>query len=248
MVSFDVSKKTFRHEEYEGYKAKRVKAPDELYAQFARIKEILQTLHVPIFEKEGFEADDVIATISEHLKANPDVEVYIITSDKDALQLVDDKTFVVSPQKGGNDNKIYDSQAVVKRFGLTPDQIIDFKAITGDPSDNIPGVAGIGDKGAASLLQKYQTLDGVYENLDEIKGALHDKLEKQKEEAYFSQRLVTLVKEVPIEFELSDTKFHPEDFERVMPLFETLEFRSLISRLKKILPEKEGNPAQTSLF
>lgn len=247
-VCFDVSKKTFRHEEYKEYKANRVKAPDELYAQFDRIKEILNTMEVPIHQMEGFEADDVIGTIKEKVGEEGDTQVYIITSDKDALQLVDDYTFVVSPAKGGNDNKIYNEEAVVKRFGLTPSQIVDFKAITGDPSDNIPGVMGIGDKGATNLLQKYKTLDGVYGHLDEIKGAIHDKLEKNKEEAYFSQKLVTLVRDVPIDFNMESTKFHPEDFKKVLPLFDELEFRSLVSRLKGFLPPEAENPTQASLF
>jgi len=249
-VSFDVSKKTFRHKEYEEYKAKRVKAPDELYAQFGRIREILEVLEVPVHEMEGFEADDVIATVAEKVKG-PDIQTYIITSDKDALQLVDESTFVVTPDKGGRDGKIYNSKAVEARFGLTPDQIIDFKAIMGDASDNIPGVVGIGAKGATKLLQQYKTLDGIYKHLDEIKGAVHDKLEKQKEEAYFSQKLVTLVHDVPIDFNLEKTKYHLQDFVKVLPLFEKLEFRSLVGRVRKMLPNsavESRNPVQTSLF
>jgi DNA polymerase-1 len=250
-ICFDVKKKTFRHEVYKEYKAKRVKAPDELYAQFDRIKEILNTLEMPIFQKEGFEADDVIATVADKVEKDPNINVYVITSDKDALQLVNEQTFVVSPAKGGTDNKIYNPEAVVERFGLTPDQIIDFKAIMGDSSDNIPGVVGIGEKGATNLLQKYKTLDGIYENLDEITGAIHKKLSEQKEGAYFSQKLVTLVHDVPIDFDLDKTKYHPEDFVKAMPLFEELEFRSLIGRLKKILPnlpKESEKPVQASLF
>jgi len=250
-VCFDVKKKTFRHEVYKEYKAKRVKAPDELYAQFDRIKEVLKTLEVPIYEKEGYEADDVIATVAEKVEKDPEINVYVVTSDKDALQLVDDQTYVVSPAKGGTDNKIYNPEAVVERFGLDPDQIIDFKAIMGDTSDNIPGVVGIGEKGATNLLQKYKTLDGIYDHLDEITGATHKKLSEQRDEAYFSQKLVTLVKDVPIDFELEKTKYKPEDFGKALPLFEELEFRSLIGRLQKILPVKpkaEDKPVQASLF
>lgn len=250
-ICFDVKKKTFRHEIYKEYKGKRVKAPDELYAQFDRIKEILGVLEFPIFQQEGFEADDVIATVADKVEKDPNINVYVVTSDKDALQLVNDQTFVVSPAKGGTDNKIYDPEAVFERFGLTPDQIIDFKAIMGDNSDNIPGVVGIGEKGATNLLQKYQTLDGIYENLEEITGAIHTKLEEQKEGAYFSQKLVTLVHDVPIEFDLEKTEYNPEDFKRGMPLFEELEFRSLIGRLHKMLPnlpQVDENPVQASLF
>lgn len=250
-ICFDVKKKTFRHEIYKEYKGKRVKAPDELYAQFGRIKEILGILEFPIFEKEGFEADDVIATVSTKVEKDPDIDVYVVTSDKDALQLVNNQTFVVSPAKGGTDNKTYNPEAVMERFGLTPDQIIDFKAIMGDSSDNIPGVVGIGEKGATNLLQKYQTLDGIYENLEEITGAIHTKLKEQKEGAYFSQKLVTLVHDVPIDFDLEKTKYKPEDFMKSVPLFEELEFRSLIGRLKKMLPnlpQISEEPIQASLF
>ncbi len=249
-VSFDVSKKTFRHEEYKEYKAKRVKAPDELYEQFGRIREILDLLEVPVHEMEGFEADDVIATICEKVKGK-DIKVFIVTSDKDALQLVDENTVVVSPAKGGNDGRVYNPKTVEERFGLTPDQIVDFKAIMGDASDNIPGVQGIGEKGATKLLREYKTLNGVYEHLDEIKGAVHEKLENQKEEAYFSQKLVRLVRDVPIDFDLDKTRYHIEDFVKVLPLFEKLEFKSLVGRLRKMFPDSavtSQNPVQTSLF
>ncbi len=249
-VSFDVSKKTFRHKEYKEYKAKRVKAPDELYEQFDRIREILDLLEVPVHEMEGYEADDVIATICEKVKGK-DIKVFIVTSDKDALQLVNDNAVVVSPAKGGNDGSVYNPETVEEKFGLKPDQIIDFKAIMGDASDNIPGVRGIGAKGATKLLQEYKTLDGIYNHLDEVKGAIHNKLENQKEEAYFSQKLVQLVHDVPIDFDLEKTKYHPEDFVKVLPLFEKLEFRSLVGRLQKMFPDSavtSQNPVQTSLF
>lgn len=247
-TSFDVSKKTFRHEHYEDYKAHRVKAPDELYAQFGRIKEILNILQIPIFEMEGYEADDVLATIAKKMEKNPEIEIYIVTSDKDVLQSVNKKTFVLSPKKGGSDNTVYTPEEVLRKFGLTPDQIIDFKALTGDPSDNIPGVMGIGAKTATTLLQKYKTLDSVYEHIDELKGALHDKIKNGKEDAYFSQKLVTLVNDVPIDFDLEKTKFITNDFEKAIPLFEKLEFRSLILRTKKLIPQKKEDPAQISLF
>lgn len=247
-ISFDVAKKTFRHKAFEGYKAKRVKAPDELYEQFGRIKEILGILDFPIFEKEGFEADDVLATMSTTLKNEADLEVYVVTSDKDAFQLINEKTFVLSPRKGGSDNIIYDDEGVKEKLGIRPDQVIDYKALTGDPSDNIAGVPGVGDKTAQTLLNKYETLDGVYDHLEEITGALHNKLADNRKEAYFSQELVQLVHDVPIDFDLEKTKFHIHDFEKALPLFEELAFRSLITRLKNILPKKEEEPVQASLF
>jgi len=247
-ISFDVSKKTFRHKVFSEYKAKRVKAPDELYAQFARIKEILRILDFPIFEKEGYEADDILATISSILKNNDDVETYIITSDKDAFQLIGDKTFVVSPRKGGNDNTIYTKEEVKKKLGVRPNQVIDYKALTGDPSDNISGVPGVGDKSAQNLLNKYDNLDEIYKHLDEIPGSLHEKLSKNKETAYFCQELVKLVHDVPINFNLQKAEFHIRDFEKAIPIFDQLAFKSLVTRLKNISPKKEENLVQTSLF
>jgi len=244
VVTFDVAKRTFRNDLYADYKATRVKAPQELYDQFARVKEGLNVLDVPIFEREGFEADDVIATIAD--KA-PGIDVLILTGDKDTFQLVDDKTFIISPAKAGNDNLIYNTEAIWAKYGLKPDQMIDFKALRGDPSDNIPGVHGIGEKTAIGLLQKYVTLDGIYENLELIKGALHEKLEKGREDAYFSKKMVTLVHDVPLDFNLDDVRFKFEDFEKIMPLFEALEFRSLIERVRRLLPKKEVRDEQKQM-
>lgn len=247
-TSFDVAKKTFRHKEYEAYKATRKAAPDGLYIQFGRIREILEILEIPIYEKEGYEADDLLATISEKVKKDKNVQIYIVTGDQDAMQLVTENVSIFSPKKVAGENLIYNPEEVKEKFGLTPDQIIDYKALRGDVSDNIPGVPGIGEKTAVNLLQTYGNLENIYKHLDEIKGAVHDKLEKGKENAIFSKKLVTLVKDVPIDFNLEDTKIHPEDLRNILPLFDELQFRSLIPRLKKLMPKIKENPAQTSLF
>jgi DNA polymerase I len=249
VVSFDVPKKTFRHKMFDDYKGTRKKAPDELYAQFGRIKEILNELNIPIFEAEGFEADDVLATISTKMKTQSDVEVFIVTSDKDALQLVGDNIFVLSPLKGGSANIIYTEAKVQEKFGLSPKQIIDLKALMGDPSDNIAGVKGVGQKTATKLLQQYNDLDGIYENIDEITGSVNTKLTNDKDNAYFSKELVTLVHDVPIDFVFENTEITLDDLSKATPLFEKLEFRSLINRMSRILPKKEIiNPQQASLF
>jgi len=248
-ISFDVPKKTFRHKMFDDYKGTRKKAPDELYAQFGRIKEIINKLNIPIFETEGFEADDVLATISSAMKIHHDVDVFIVTNDKDALQLVGDNTFVLAPLKGGSANIIYTEEKVREKFGLNPKQIIDLKALMGDPSDNIAGVAGVGQKTATKLLQQYVDLDGIYENINKITGSVHTKLVNDKENAYFSKKLVTLIHDVPINFSIEKTKITLDDLSKATPLFEKLEFRSLINRMRKILPKKEiVNPQQTSLF
>jgi DNA polymerase-1 len=247
-ATFDLPGKTFRHKAYKDYKATRVKAPDELYEQFERIREILSTMNIPVFQKEGYEADDLIATIAEKMKAHPEIQTYIVTGDKDAYQLIDDSTYIFSPKKVKGENIVFTPEKLIEKTGLAPDQIVDFKALTGDPSDNIPGVAGIGIKTGVSLLKKYGTLDNVYNNLDEIKGALHKKLKEGKEDAYASKKLVELVNKVPVDFDLNKTKMNSEDFSRIIPLFEKLNFSSLVNRIKKYIPGADINPDQSSLF
>ncbi len=248
VISFDVSKKTFRHEVFKEYKAHRVKAPDELYEQFARIREILTLLNIPICEKEGYEADDVLATLATSVEKESDIESFIVTSDKDSFQLINEKTFVASPKRGGSEIMIYNDEEVMKKLGITPSQVIDYKALTGDPSDNIPGVPGIGKKTAQKLLSQYKTLDGIYDHINEVTGSVHKKLEENKEEAYFSQKLVTLVHDVPINFTLDASRFNVKDFEKVIPLFDELAFRSLVKRIYTMIPKKVTEPEQTSLF
>jgi len=163
---FDLAAPTFRHKEFKDYKATRPKAPDELYEQIPKIKEILNKFGVPIYEKKGFEADDVIATISKHPRVE-EIESIILSGDLDTLQLVDNNTKVFTARKGLKDTILYDEKAVKERYGLSPIQIPDLKGLAGDVSDNIPGVKGIGIKTASALLQKFGSLEGIYEALGE---------------------------------------------------------------------------------
>ena len=183
VLTLDRKAPTFRHEQFKEYKATRVKAPDELYAQIPRVKEIAESFSIPIFEKDGFEADDLIGTIAR--KTDGKIEKIIVTGDMDTLQLVNDQTKIYTMSHGLSDSVIYDTKAVKARFGLTPDQMIDFKALRGDPSDNIPGVRGIGEKGAIELLINFKTLDGIYKNLEskKIKNRVRDLLKEQKKQA-----------------------------------------------------------------
>ena len=230
-VSFDRAAKTFRHEEYKEYKATRTKAPDELYSQIPRIRNMVETFNMPIYDCDRYEADDVLGTLAVQAAKLDDLETYIVTGDMDPLQLVNPKVFVYAPQPGFKDAKIYNAAKVEEKYGLTPDQVIDYKSLKGDSSDNIPGVPGIGDKGAVRLLQQYKTLDGIYEHLDEITGSIHNKLADNKEKAYFSQYLATIVLDVPVTLDLKDCKTHEYDKEKVLKLFEELQFRSLIAKL-----------------
>ncbi len=230
--SFDLAGKTFRHEKFEEYKATRVKGDDELYAQIPRVKEVVQAFNIPIYEMAGFEADDVIGTISTQIKKlGEDIETIIVTGDMDTLQLVNDTTSVYTMRRGLSDSIMYDSDKVFARYGLNPDQIINYKALRGDPSDNIPGVKGIGEKTAVTLLQKYQTLDGVYENIEEIKGAVKDKLVRDRAQAYLSQDLATISLDAPVELELEKAILKDFDRETIVKLFSELNFFSLIKRL-----------------
>src|SRR3989344_59712 len=163
-ATFDLAGPTFRHEQFEDYKAKRVKAPQELYDQIPLVKQIVTALGIPIYEMQGYEADDVIGTISSHIKKTDGVKLIIMTGDLDTLQLVEgDKVVVSTLRKGLNDIVVYDEKAVMDRYGLAPNQLADYRGLKGDPSDNIPGVTGIGEKTASTLIQKYGSLENLYE-------------------------------------------------------------------------------------
>jgi len=232
VATFDLKEPTFRHKEFKEYKATRVKAPDDLYEQIPRVKEIVKAFNIPIVEKEGYEADDLIATFARKTeKLHPDVEVVVVTGDLDTLQLVDDCIKVFALRRGMSDSVLYDEGAIIERYGLKPEQMIDFKGLRGDPSDNLPGVKGVGEKTASELLKKYGTLENVYKNLPDIKEGIRKKLERDKVQAYFSKRLARLVDNVPVKFDLDAAK--AEDFSRVevINLLRDLEFFSLLRRL-----------------
>lgn len=227
---FDLAGPTFREIEYKEYKAKRVKPPQEMYDQIPLIKQILQAFNIPIYEKQGFEADDVIGTIASH---RPSLEILIITGDLDALQLIDKNTKIYTLKKGIKETMIYDESAVFERYGLKPEQIIDLKGLKGDPSDNIPGVPGIGEKTAIELLKKFGSLKNLYQQIEkaDLNPKLKAKLLEYKEQAFFSQHLATIKKDVPIEFNLEKCGWGKYDKEKVIKLFKELEFNSLIERL-----------------
>lgn len=236
-VTFDLAGPTFRDELYTEYKAHRPKQADELYAQFPRVKDVVRAFNIPIYEKQGFEADDVIATLVRHQDVEK-LKSIIVTGDMDTMQLVDKNTEVYTMQKGLSDTLTYDIAAVKERFGgLTPEQMIDYKALRGDPSDNIPGVRGIGEKGAINLLTEFKTLENLYKNLDsdKISERYRTLLKDGKKDALLSKKLATMDDNVPIKFKLSDTKVKKFDIGMIIPLFQELEFKSLISKLPKDL-------------
>ena len=206
-IAFDMKAPTFRHKKYSGYKAKRKGMPEELYQQFPVLKELLQYLGYKIVEKEGFEADDILGTLSQKCEDLGN-DCIIATGDKDSLQLVSPHVSVriTATKFGKAEVTLYDEDKISETFGLTPSQLIDLKAIQGDTSDNIPGVPGIGQKGALDLMQKFGSLDYIYQNIDnlDIKPSIKNKLIAGKDSAYLSRELGTIVKNVPIDTELQN--------------------------------------------
>jgi DNA polymerase-1 len=233
-ATFDLAGPTFRHEEFDGYKATRVKGPQELYDQLKIVKQVLGALNIPIYEKEGFEADDVIGALASQASKKEGVETIIATGDLDTLQLVNSKIKVYTLKKGIKDTIIYDRKAVEERFGgLEPEQMTDYKGLKGDSSDNIPGVPGIGEKTAIDLLKEYKTIENLYENLHLVPQKLGDKLSEFKDQAIFSKYLATIRIDAPVELDLEKCALHDYEENKVKKLFEELEFFSLINRLPK---------------
>jgi|SRR3989344_2732984 len=233
VATFDTPKPTFRHEKFKEYKAHRIKTPDGIVSQIGVMKEVLKSFNIPVFEREGFEADDLIATISE--KSKDETEVFILSGDLDNLQLVDEKIKVYTLGKGIKDSVLYDSQKVVERFGVSPEQMNDFKALTGDASDNVPGVPGIGKTTAAQLIQEYGNIENLYSELSTdtavLKPKVKESLKSNKENAFLSLELVQTKKDVDLDFNLDLCKFGNFSQAKVKDIFNELGFNSLIDRL-----------------
>lgn len=231
IVTWDKSSKTFRNEMYPEYKATRVKAPDDLYAQMPYTKELVGALNLPWIELENYEADDIIGTLARQAEELGGIDIVIATGDKDQLQLIDKSTVVDMFNPRGLEPTRYDLAKMQERYQLTPQQFIDYKALVGDNSDNIPGVAGIGDVGARKLLAAYKSLDGIYEHIDEITGGIHDKLVANKEMAYLSYKLSVIVCDAPVKLDLEAALVRPHKYDHLRELFRKLEFRSLMAKL-----------------
>ena len=227
IVAFDKGK-TFRHDKYDFYKQGRQETPDELKKQFSVAKEMLGLMGIKYYEIDNYEADDIIGTFSKYCENDPEFEALIISSDKDLLQLVSNETHIkLLKQK---DYIYYNQDTFKAEWGIDPINIIDLKALMGDASDNIPGVKGIGEKTALKLLVDYKTLDGIYENIDSIKGAVHDKLVADKDNAYMSYEIATIYRDVPLDISISDTKYLKPDQAKLNALYEDLEFYSFLKK------------------
>ena len=267
-VAFDVSGPTFRDKIFKDYKAKRVKAPQELYDQIPKVKEFVQSLNLPIFEKQGFEGDDIIGTLVKHVDLSPTLSLrgegvrrVIVTGDLDSLQLVDESTSVFTTKKGLSEIIEYDDKAVQERFGFGPEYVVDYKALRGDPSDNIPGVAGIGEKGAIDLIKKFGHIEELYKALEsdpsthsttaqggeqsrttssgrkasQLSVKLRQKLLDHKADALLSKKLATIDTQVKFPFDLEKTKFGTYDAKKALEFLREMEFKSLFDKLPRPL-------------
>lgn len=229
-IAFDKKGKTFRHDMYTDYKGKRKKTPEELVPQFALLKNALDEMGILTLELEGYEADDILGVLSKYA-SNNGMEARLLTGDKDAFQLISDSCKVMLTRKGVSNIEIFDVDKLTETYALAPEQIVDLKGFMGDSSDNIPGVPGVGEKTALKLLHTYKNMDGVYENIDEIKGKLKEKLEQNKDMAYLSRKLATIDVEAPIEFAAPKLAFTGFAVEETRTVFEKLGFDTLLKRL-----------------
>ncbi len=260
-VCFDVSRKTFRNDIYPEYKATRVKQADELFIQFPVIKEIINAFNIKIFEKEGYEADDLIGTISKIIEKT--TEVIILTGDKDTLQLVDDQIHVLTFKKGLSETLEYNSNTVKELIGVRPDQIIDYKALRGDPSDNIPGVKGIGEKTAVEILKEFGSIDNLYKQIEnnqngKITPRILNLLIENKDKALLSYELATIKLDIETNFNLDDCKLGDFDLNKMRELFIRLEFKTLLDRILQLQNKQEkqndlvgashGLPTENSVY
>lgn len=236
-VAFDKGRVVFRHEEFVQYKAHRKGMPDELRPQMDLIKDILQAMNVAIYEQEGYEADDLIGTMVKWAEEH-NWENLIVTGDRDALQLVSEKTRVLLTRKGISEMEVFDLQAIKDKYSLTPEQIIDLKGLMGDASDNIPGVPGVGEKTALKLLAQYGSIENIFNNLDDFQGKkLGEKLKENKDQALISKKLATIYCCVDMKLTSEDLKVQKPNYEELIKIYEELEFKNL---LKNILSEEKA--------
>ncbi len=236
LVCLDSPGPNFRNTEFIGYRAKRKPTDHDLVTQLPLLPQTLEDAGIPAIAMGGFEADDLIATLAKKAQKKKFIhQITIITGDKDLMQLVNSKVSLYVPIRGLSETKTFDSAAVKEKLGVSPSQVVDLKALMGDMSDNYPGVAGVGPKAAITMLDKYQNLDNIYDHLDEINSSLREKLIKDKDNAYLSKKLATLVYNIPLKFKFKSARLNNDKFLGLLSLFEEYNFKSLTSRLKRKL-------------
>ena len=237
-VAFDRKAPTFRHIEFKEYKAERKKMPDELREQFEPLKDLLDKFNIHRLEIDGYEADDIIGTVSKIAEDNG-FKVYIVTGDKDAIQLASNKTTTLITKKGVGEVEEYDYDSVIEKYEMTPTQFIDLKGLMGDKSDNIPGVPGIGEKTGIKLIKEFSSIEGIFDNIDSIKGSTKKKLEENKELAIMSKKLATIIRDVPVEFNLEELEYGNYNTKDILDVFKYLGFTSLIPRIGNLDESEE---------
>jgi DNA polymerase-1 len=241
-IAFDRPTPTFRHEMFEEYKAQRPATPEELKSQIGKVHQLVEAFHIPVFEIDGFEADDVLGTLSRQADEQG-IETIIVTGDNDMLQSILPRVKALAPRRGFTDTVLYDEKAVQQKYGIKPGQVADLKALAGDVSDNIPGVPGIGEKTATKLLQQYGSLQGIYDHIEDIApGKLQNTLREHRTQAFQSKELSTIVKDVPVKLDLKTCQVSHYDRNEVARLFQELEFINLLPRL----PQTKGESYQPS--
>jgi DNA polymerase-1 len=242
-VAFDLSGPTFRHEQYAEYKATRTRMPDDLAAQFPKVREVVKALRIPVYEQAGYEADDAIGTLTLQAEA-ANVETTIVSVDLDMLQLVSDKTRLMTTRSGVENTVIYDPARIWERYQLRPDQMIDYKSLKGDPTDNIPGVPGVGEKTAAKLVAEFGTLEAMYERIADVKPEkLRDKLVEHHDQVFEGRELSRIVRDLPMRLDLEAARLGDYDRDTVLRLFREYEFRTLIERLPAMTGESAVDKA-----
>jgi DNA polymerase-1 len=259
-VVFDTKEPTFRHKRYPEYKATRQKMPEDMSSQLDKLKEVVRAFNVPSIELPGYEADDIIGTLARRAEKEG-VTAYMVTADKDFMQLISPQIVMYKPGKAGGDVELVDAKGVVAKFGVGPEQVIEILGLIGDTSDNIPGVAGIGPKTAEPLIQKYGTIPNLYDHLDEIpQKGVREKLARNKENAFLSRELVTILTEVPLSINFHELRASKPNAALLIRLFDDLEFKSLAARLRNLeqfafeppagAPAKEGSeePAASTVL
>ena len=244
MVAFDIGK-TFRHEKYERYKDGRKETPDDLKVQFPIAKKILAAMGIKYLECAGYEADDIIGTVSMWCEKDPEYEALIVSSDKDLLQLISDETMVKLLKT--KDYIMMDRKTFNETYGFEPIHMIDLKALMGDASDNIPGVRGIGEKGAIKLVSEYTTIENIYANINNIKGATQTKLIEGKDDAYYSKDLVTIYREVPLDVSFDDLRYKNCNIEELTNIYKDLGFYSLLKKLDDVIEEDKKKEEHNSI-
>jgi len=256
VCAFDTAAPTFRHAQFTEYKAQRKAPDDELVAQFSLVEEIVKAFNIPILKQEGYEADDILGTIAQNVDSgkwnSQDIKLAIVTGDRDLLQLITPRVSVCLPQGSFRNIEVFDREAMFKKYGYYPEQVVDYKGIVGDSSDNIPGIKGVGEKTALELLKQYSTLEGIYSNLNKVKNRYRKLFEEGAEQAAFSRDLATIKKDIPLYTNLEDCLM--KDFRRqdVIDVFKKFEFRSLMNKIPKSvddeLEDKQEPGLQMNLF